>query len=155
MLCVTNAQVAVKLSTLFIKKQLRLLCRLTGTSDLNIGLTLVGRTSMRAMNNRYRHVNKPTDILAFPYMTFSNSPRLFPEIPLQTWEDGESRDLGDMMICIRYVKVQMEEEMKSGEVEIPCATLQSLGFQDDSSLRSTWNNASEEKQQSLLRDVCI
>jgi probable rRNA maturation factor len=54
------------------KKRLKLLAteviksESKGERDYEIGVTLVGNTYMRSLNKRYRNIDSPTDVLAFP-----------------------------------------------------------------------------------------
>ncbi len=113
---VRNAQVAVRLSSVTVRKQLRLLCRLTGTSDLSVGVLLTGNNTIRKMNRQYRNVDRPTDILAFPYMTF-DAPQMPPKLLQREWDDNDMRELGDIVISVRYVRDEIESELPHGPVD--------------------------------------
>ncbi|GJL56269.1 MAG: endoribonuclease YbeY [Nitrospirales bacterium] len=62
-----------------------------GVPDSELSLELVGNTRMQTLNRRYRHQNRPTDVLAFPL-----------------WEGPGPRTalLGDVVISIPTAKRQ-------------------------------------------------
>ena len=61
-----------------------------------VSLTLTNDNNIQQLNNEYRSLNKPTDVLSFPQYNFLLP--LNPEIPLEY--DGDYIILGDIMISI-------------------------------------------------------
>ena len=57
-----------------------------GVSDGHLAITLVGADDIRALNRKYRGLDKPTDVLSFPV-----------DHPNEL--GGEASELGDVVIC--------------------------------------------------------
>ncbi|MEK6805954.1 MAG: rRNA maturation RNase YbeY [Pseudomonadota bacterium] len=67
-----------------------------GKTRGEIGLRIVGTAESRALNARYRHKDKPTNVLSFPY----------PELT----SEGV---LGDIVVCAPVVAREAREQNKS------------------------------------------
>lgn len=74
-----------------------------------VNLFLVGKRKSQQLNSQYRKINKPTDVLAFPFYYFYQA-----EITLVTIH----RDLGDIFICYPVVVKQAKQKKCSVEWEI-------------------------------------
>lgn len=77
------------------------------TPDAELSLTLTDNEMMKTLNQHYREVDKPTDVLAFP-------------------QDMENNLLGDIIISVEKAKEQAAEKQHSLEYEI--ALLATHGF---------------------------
>ena len=69
--------------------------KLQGT--VAVSVSLVGPVKMRSLNKKYRHVDKPTDVLSFPL--YEKLPKRYTTI-----------DLGDIFICQAVVIQKAKEE---------------------------------------------
>lgn len=77
------------------------------SENAEISLTFVSKEEIRELNNRYRGIDNPTDVLSFPLIED------FDEI-----EDGDEYMLGDVVICLEKAEEQAEEFGHSKEREI-------------------------------------
>ncbi len=68
-----------------------------GYGDYDLGILLTDNTSIQEYNRAYRHQDKPTDILSFPYHT-----DLKAGDPIIV-NDPEDKNLGDIIISLEYV----------------------------------------------------
>jgi probable rRNA maturation factor len=67
----------------------------------DIGVSVVGPAESRRLNAQYRGRDKPTNVLSFPVA----------ELPAVS--DGESRPLGDLVICPQVLRTEAREQRKS------------------------------------------
>jgi probable rRNA maturation factor len=67
------------------------------SGDININI--VSRDEIQQMNAQFRHKNKPTNVLSFPF-------EAFPGIPVA------EAIIGDIAICASVVKQEAEEQQK-------------------------------------------
>jgi len=64
--------------------------------DIQISIYFLSQAKIRALNNKYRHINKATDVLSFPiWKSLSSIPKSGPTI------------LGDIFICPDKTKVDL------------------------------------------------
>jgi probable rRNA maturation factor len=83
---------------------IRKICRLLNQEDnTEVSITFVNNKQIRKLNNTYRHIDKPTDVLSFP---FDNSFNL----PVNV--------LGDVIISTEKAELQAKEYGHSLEREI-------------------------------------
>ncbi len=75
--------------------------------DAELSLTFTDNAMMQQLNQQYREIDKPTDVLAFP-------------------QDMENNLLGDIIISVEKAGVQAEEKKHSLEYEL--ALLATHGF---------------------------
>lgn len=62
-------------------------------------IRIVDKAEMTELNSTYRHKNKPTNVLSFPF----DMPEEYDEIPL----------LGDIVICADVIKEEAQEQQKT------------------------------------------
>lgn len=72
------------------------------TKDIEISLTFLDSQKMREINNEYRNVDEPTDVLSFPL--WESEDGLF--TPPDDWE---VLPIGDIMVCPEIVKKNAAE----------------------------------------------
>ncbi len=65
--------------------------------DFDLGIWLTTDQTIRHYNKEYRHKDKPTDILSFPY-----HPELKPGERI-TVKSDDDKNLGDLIISLQYV----------------------------------------------------
>jgi probable rRNA maturation factor len=75
--------------------------------DAEISLTFVSKDEIRELNNTYRGIDNPTDVLSFPMIEDFND-----------IEPGDEMMLGDVVICLEKACEQAEEFGHSREREI-------------------------------------
>jgi len=81
-------------------------------SDTELSVSFVGLDEIHELNRQYRGVDRPTDVLSFPMYERG-------EIPSEEdLEEGESIELGDVVICTDKAKEQAEEYGHSYEREL-------------------------------------
>lgn len=80
-------------------------------NEVRISLTLAGEDEIKAINNQYREINEPTDILSFPM--WENEAGNF-EPP----SDWRNLPLGDLVVCSDIVKKNAEENNKTFDQEL-------------------------------------
>lgn len=68
-----------------------------GYSDFDLGIMLTTNATIKKYNAQYRHKNRPTDVLSFPFHHICAGTK----IKAKTQDD---KNLGDMIISIEYVK---------------------------------------------------
>ncbi len=80
--------------------------------EADVNLLLVGEESIREMNANFRQIDRVTDVLSFPMLTYEE-PADFSDEALESQdsfhpESGELM-LGDIVICVPRMKEQAEE----------------------------------------------
>src|SRR3990167_10958699 len=53
--------------------------------NVEVAISVIGDRKMRKMNREFRGINKPTDVLAFPYTLDDSRPREFISPPTQKY----------------------------------------------------------------------
>ncbi len=71
------------------------------TRDFEISVRLVNEDESRDLNNRYRHQDKATNVLSFPFDTLDGMP------------DEVVQPLGDLVICAPVVAREAGQQNKS------------------------------------------
>lgn len=82
-------------------------------SKLYISITLTTPSNIKKINNEYRKIDKPTDVLSFPMF---EKEELDKKMQKQEFEYEDI--LGDIIISIEQVKIQAEEYGHSFEREL-------------------------------------
>lgn len=78
-------------------------------SKLYMSIILTTPDKIQELNNTYRKINKPTDVLSFP---------MFEKEEIENIEPIVEEPLGDIIISIEQVKLQAEEYGHSFEREL-------------------------------------
>ena len=131
--------------------------------EAEINVILSDDEGIREINNEFREINAPTDVLSFPAIEF-NTPGDFEGIR----EELESNDavyfnpdtgeliLGDMIISVNKVKAQSEEYGHSLKRELAFLTAHSMfhlfGYDH---MTETEAKEMEEQQESVLEGLGI
>lgn len=101
-----------------LKNLLEQLCRHYRVSGAEVVLTLVGSRAIRSLNRKYRHKDRPTDVLSFSLM--------------EKGPDGKFY-LGDIIICPEVARKQARKQGHSLLREIEILTIHGflhlLGFE--------------------------
>lgn len=85
--------------------------------ELEIYITLTNNEEIHKINNEYRQVDRPTDVLSFPMYERDEIPKLREEK-----QDDIEEVLGDIIISIPKIKEQAEEYGHSYERELAYLT---------------------------------
>jgi probable rRNA maturation factor len=117
-----------------LKKSIKGMAReLLGRPGGELSVALVGTDEMKRLNSRYRGLDQPTDVLAFPMMA---SDELSGRASLARGRGGLERGepLGDIAICVPVAERQALErgEKRFEELELLAAHgfLHLLGYDD-------------------------
>jgi probable rRNA maturation factor len=105
------------------------------TAELSV--TLVGPTKMRALNRRYRKVDKPTDVLSFP-------------LPGPNIAGYTAVSLGDLFICPKVVREKAKEWDRAVRTQMQWTIVHGLlhlaGHDHETSARAAARMAAVEKK---------
>lgn len=72
-------------------------------TEFELTIRIVDKDEIQALNNTYRHKNKPTNVLSFPYEGFEF------EVP----EEVQLPLLGDLIICHDIVVAEVQQQAKT------------------------------------------
>lgn len=122
--------------------------------DAQISITITDDESIQEINNMYRGIDKPTDVLSFPMLEFDTSGQII-ENEFEYDESGRIM-LGDIVISLERAFRQAEEYGHSAERELAflCAhsMLHLLGYDHE-------NDADEDemfmRQDTILNNLGI
>jgi rRNA maturation RNase YbeY len=97
MITIRNTQRKIKINVVQLKKDAQTILDALKYSDFDLGIWLTSNTMIHKYNKEYRHKDKPTDILSFPYHTELKAGE---RIKAKTEED---KNVGDLIIAPEYV----------------------------------------------------
>ena len=110
----TNEEINYKL----IEKVISEALRYEGVNDnTEVRVTIVDNEEIRKINNKFRNIDRATDVLSFPLIDFDNE-----SLP----DDGSKIYLGDIIISIERAKEQAKEYGHSIDREIGFLTAHSM-----------------------------
>ena len=110
----TNEEINYKL----IEKVISEALRYEGVNDnTEVSVTIVDNEEIRKINNKFRNIDRATDVLSFPLIDFDNE-----SLP----DDGSKIYLGDIIISIERAKEQAKEYGHSIDREIGFLTAHSI-----------------------------
>lgn len=110
----TNEEINYKL----IEKVISEAFRYEGVNDnTEVSVTIVDNEEIRKINNKFRNIDRATDVLSFPLIDFDNE-----SLP----DDGSKIYLGDIIISIERAKEQAKEYGHSIDREIGFLTAHSM-----------------------------
>lgn len=125
---VRNRQRKYRINQRNVIKDANTILSLCGVDDIELSILIVNNRSIRELNKKYRGIDKPTDVLAFPPSPL----RLLSgqALPSPLWEKGAAcpeksrrgegghpRLLGDIVISLEKSHAQAEERGHSPEQE--------------------------------------
>jgi probable rRNA maturation factor len=103
MITITNRQRKIAVSLDVMRKQVATMLSVLRYDDFDIGILLTTDESIRRYNRDFRHKDKPTDILSFPFY-----PDLKPGERIKPLSQDE-KNLGDIIISVAYVQRKAPE----------------------------------------------
>ncbi len=110
----TNEEINYKL----IEKVISEALRYEGVNDnTEVSVTIVDNEEIRKINNKFRNIDRATDVLSFPLIDFDNE-----SLP----DDGSKIYLGDIIISIERAKEEAKEYGHSIDREIGFLTAHSM-----------------------------
>ncbi len=102
MIQIKNTQRSIKIDAAQLKKDAQKFLTALDYEDFDLGIWITTNTTIQKYNRDYRHKDKPTDILSFPYHdTLKAGKRIKVKEP-------EDENLGDLIISAAYVKKDAE-----------------------------------------------
>lgn len=84
--------------------------------DVEISFTLTNNNRIREINSKFRGIDKVTDVLSFPLLSF----------PCDIKEENHVLPIGDIMICIERARLQAKEYGHSLKREIAFLSAHSM-----------------------------
>lgn len=105
MILLKNRQRKIQLDTQRLERDAQALLEILDYADFDIGILITTNRTIKNYNREYRHKDKPTDILSFPYHPeLKAGKRIKVRFP-------EDKNLGDIIISAEYV---VQEAQKYG-----------------------------------------
>lgn len=97
MITIRNTQRKIKIDVAKLKRDAQTILDALEYSDFDLGIWLTSNKMIHKYNKEYRHIDKPTDVLSFPYHTELKAGQ---KIKVKAEED---KNLGDLIIAPEYV----------------------------------------------------
>ena len=97
MITIKNTQRKIKMNTAHLKKDAQTILAALNYSDFDLGIWLTTNKTIHKYNKEYRHKDKPTDVLSFPYHTELKAGE---RIKVASEED---KNLGDLILAPEYI----------------------------------------------------
>ena len=98
MILIKNKQRKIKVDTEQLQLDAERILTFLKYQDYDLGIVLTSNATMQKYNRDYRHKDKATDILSFPFY-----PKLKPGERIKPTSDDE-KNLGDLIIAPQYVQ---------------------------------------------------
>lgn len=98
MITINNRQRKIKVNLKKMEHHLSVMLQALGYPNFDVGVLLTTNVTIRRYNRDYRHKDKATDILSFPYHTQLKAGE---KIKVS---DVDDKNLGDMIISLEYVQ---------------------------------------------------
>lgn len=112
MITIRNTQRKISIDTEKLRSNAQKILDALNYKDYDLGIWLTGKATIRKYNRNYRHKDKTTDILSFPYHpTLKAGERIKPHTP-------EDKNLGDLILCPEYVQDDLDRWGQSFEERI-------------------------------------
>ena len=115
-------------------------------NDAEVSVTFVDDEGIRALNKKFRNMDKPTDVLSFPLLDYEGESE-------EPFFDELCNNLGDIVISLERAMAQANEFGHSFEREVAFLTAHSmlhlLGYdhelsdEDDADMRARQNDIME------------
>ena len=119
-------------------------------NDVEISVTFVDDEGIRELNNKFRGMDKPTDVLSFPLLDYEGESE-------EPFFDELCSNLGDIVISLERAMVQANEFGHSFEREVAFLTAHSmlhlLGYDHETSTLD--ERIMREKEESVLEKLGI
>lgn len=112
MIQIKNTQRKISLDLRAIKRDIELILEELKYQNFDLGIWFTNNKTIRAYNNNFRHKDKPTDILSFPYHTDLIAGK---RIKVLTEED---KNLGDLIISPEYIELDVQKYQISFETRL-------------------------------------
>ena len=104
MITISKDEALVGVDTAWVQEDMQMLLDALGYEDFDLGIMLTTNDVIRDYNERYRGIDKPTDVLSFPYhLELVAGERIEPE-------SDDDKALGDIIISLEYVQKQKPDE---------------------------------------------
>lgn len=97
MISIKNSQRTININVHQLRSDAHCLLEILGYKDFDLGIWITTNKTIRYYNATYRHKDKPTDILSFPF-----HPELQPGQKIKIDSDDD-KNLGDIIISAEYV----------------------------------------------------
>lgn len=107
MITITNRIRSIKVSENKLRAQAQAMLEVLKYGDCDLGILLTTDKTIRTYNKQYRHKDKPTDILSFPF---------HPELKAGeriVFHSEDDKNLGDLIISLEYVARKAPEWERS------------------------------------------
>lgn len=112
MISISNEQSAIAINIVELEANTHKLISFLGYPDFDVGILLTDSETMQEYNRTYRHKDKPTDVLAFPYHKNLNPGHII------TPNTQDDKNLGDIVLCPEYIKQDLEQWDQTFEIRI-------------------------------------
>jgi probable rRNA maturation factor len=103
MITLSNTQRKIAVNQALLTASAQAMLTALDYTDFDLGILLCGTTRMQDYNATYRHKDKPTDVLSFPFHTeLKAGERINPESP-------DDANLGDIILCPEIIEKKRHE----------------------------------------------
>ncbi len=97
MIIIRNRQRKIAVDIDALRADAQTILNTLGYADFDLGVLITSQSTIRAYNREYRHKDKATDILSFPFY-----PSLRPGEKIKA-QEPDDKNLGDLIISPEYV----------------------------------------------------
>ena len=97
MIIIRNRQRKIAVDIDALRADAQTILNTLGYADFDLGILITSQSTIRAYNREYRHKDKATDILSFPFY-----PSLRPGEKIKA-QEPDDKNLGDLIISPEYV----------------------------------------------------
>ncbi|MGC2310812.1 MAG: rRNA maturation RNase YbeY [Candidatus Babeliaceae bacterium] len=112
MITLKNRQRKIKIDTARIIKEVQHILEILKYADFDIGIWITTNKTIRFYNKTYRHKDKPTDVLSFPYYPeLKAGERIKPHC-------DDDKNLGDLILSAEYIVQEAKKHKVTFEARL-------------------------------------
>ncbi|MFA6263822.1 MAG: rRNA maturation RNase YbeY [Candidatus Babeliales bacterium] len=109
MITIKNSQRSIPVNISHLRTAVERMLEHVGYADFDLGILLTTNATIRRYNKQFRHKDKATDILSFPfYPELKAGKRIKAQTP-------EEKSLGDLIISVAYAKKNIPQDLNLEE----------------------------------------
>lgn len=120
MIYIKNTQRSIKLDIPAIKDDVKRILELIEYADFDISIWFTTNATIRTYNKDYRHKDKPTDVISFPYHE-----HVMPGVRIVAHTDDD-KNLGDILVSPVYIQDNLSDWNQTLEERIRILLVHSI-----------------------------
>lgn len=101
-------------------------CEKENLPGITLCVLITDKEGIRVINRENRNIDKETDVLSFPYLTFDENYNMIENPEDETDPETNTLMLGDMVICMDVIEEHAQEYLNTAEQELAYMVVHSM-----------------------------